>query len=191
MRSQMTTLCYIERDNQYLMLHRNKKENDINHDKWIGVGGHFLENETPEECLLREVLEETGLILTSYRFRGLITFISDEWQTEYMCLFTADGFKSKPGREIRASVYGQDNAPESGSMTGDSGLIDCDEGELVWVDKNRIGELNLWEGDRIFLNLLETRDDFFTLKLVYRGDELVESSQQPIRQADADKSGGS
>ena len=148
-RSCMTTLCYIEKDGRYLMLHRNKKENDINHDKWIVVGGHFLENESPEDCLLREVREETGLTLTSYRFRGLITFISDEWQTEYMCLFTASS----------------DEDPS----------IDCDEGELVWVDKRLIPELNLWEGDRIFLNLLETREDFFTLKLVYQGDELVES----------------
>ena len=145
----LTTLCYIEQDGRYLMLHRTKKEGDINRDKWIGVGGHFLEDETPDECLLREVYEETGLTLTSYRFRGLITFISDEWKTEYMCLYTADGF--------------------SGEMT------DCDEGELVWVEKSRIGDLNLWEGDRIFLELLETRDDFFTLKLRYEGDNLVES----------------
>ncbi len=164
----LTTLCYIEKDNQYLMLHRNKKENDINHDKWIGVGGHFLENETPEECLLREVWEETGLTLTSYRFRGLITFISDEWQTEYMCLFTADGFKAD--KPVRTSVYGQEEPLADGETP-----MDCDEGELIWVDKRLIPELNLWEGDRIFLNLLETRDDFFTLKLVYHGDELVES----------------
>ena len=145
----LTTLCYIEQDGKYLMLHRTKKESDINKDKWIGVGGHFLENETPDECLLREVFEETGLTLTSYHFRGLVTFISDEWQTEYMCLYTADGF------------------------TGE--LTECDEGELKWIDKSRIDELNLWEGDRIFLKLLETREDFFTLKLRYEGDTLVES----------------
>ena len=145
----LTTLCYIEQDGKYLMMHRTKKEGDINRDKWIGVGGHFLEDETPDECLLREVYEETGLTLTSYRLRGLITFISDEWKTEYMCLYTADGF--------------------TGEMT------DCDEGELVWVEKSRIGDLNLWEGDRIFLELLEKRDDFFTLKLRYEGDNLVES----------------
>ena len=104
----LTTLCYIEQDGKYLMLHRTKKESDINKDKWIGVGGHFLENETPDECLLREVFEETGLTLTSYHFRGLVTFISDEWQTEYMCLYTADGF------------------------TGE--LTECDEGELKWID---------------------------------------------------------
>ena len=175
--SSMTTLCYIEKDNRYLMLHRNKKENDINQDKWIGVGGHFLENETPEECLLREVREETGLILTSFRFRGLITFISDEWQTEYMCLFTADRFTAEPGITIRTSVYGQEESKTDISCDSDKEQTrECDEGELVWVEKNRINELNLWEGDRIFLQLLETRDDFFTLKLVYRGNELVESS---------------
>ena len=145
----LTTLCYIEKDEKYLMLHRTKKEGDINRDKWIGVGGHFLKNETPEECLLREVFEETGLTLLSYRFRGLITFISDKWQTEYMCLFTADEFEGE--------------------------LMECDEGDLVWVEKDRIGELNLWEGDKIFLELLDTREDFFTLKLRYEGDELVES----------------
>ena len=149
MKTELTTLCYIEKDEKYLMLHRTKKEGDINRDKWIGVGGHFLKNETPEECLLREVFEETGLTLLSYRFRGLITFISDKWQTEYMCLFTADEFEGE--------------------------LKECDEGDLVWVEKDRIGELNLWEGDKIFLELLDTREDFFTLKLRYEGDELVES----------------
>ena len=148
-RSNLTTLCYIEKDGQYLMLHRTKKEQDINQGKWIGIGGHFLKDETPEECLLREVYEETGLTLTSYRFRGLITFISDAWQTEYMCLYTADGF--------------------TGEMT------DCDEGDLAWIDKKKVPELNLWEGDRIFLELLDTRDDFFTLKLRYEGDDLVET----------------
>ena len=110
---------------------------------------NFLKNETPEECLLREVQEETGLTLTSYRFRGLITFISDSWQTEYMCLFTADGF------------------------TGE--IIPCDEGDLAWIDKKKVPELNLWEGDRIFLKLLNEKADFFTLKLRYEGDRLVES----------------
>ena len=128
---------------------QNKKEVDINRDKWIGVGGHFLENETPEECLLREVYEETGLTLKSYRFRGLITFISDKWQTEYMCLFTSDEFEGE--------------------------IKECDEGDLVWVEKEKIHELNLWEGDRVFLKLLDTRQDFFTLKLRYEGEVLVES----------------
>lgn len=135
------------------MLHRTKKKHDINRDKWIGVGGHFFENETPDECLIREVREETGLTLTSYRTRGVITFISETDDaplfTEYMFLYTADGF------------------------TGD--MIECDEGDLVWVDKDRVAELNLWEGDKIFLRLLETEDDFFTLKLRYVNDKLVES----------------
>ncbi|MCR5797565.1 MAG: 8-oxo-dGTP diphosphatase [Eubacterium sp.] len=144
----LTTLCYIEKDEKYLMLHRIKKEIDINKGKWIGVGGHFLENETPEECLLREVKEETGLELKSYKFRGLITFISDEWQTEYMCLYTADDF------------------------TGE--LMPCDEGELQWIPKGDIMKLNLWEGDKIFLKMLMEDADFFTLKLRYEGDKLEE-----------------
>lgn len=148
-KSCLTTLCYIERDNKYLMMHRVKKENDINKDKWIGVGGHFEENESPEECLLREVKEETGLTLLSYRFRGLITFISDRWHTEYMCLYTADEYEGEL-------------------------IAECGEGTLEWVDKRRLRELNLWEGDYIFLDLLEKRQDFFSLKLRYEGNELKE-----------------
>lgn len=144
-----TTLCYIEKDNKYLMLHRTKKENDLNEGKWIGVGGKFEKDETPEECLLREVKEETGLTLTKYHLRAVITFISDEWGTEYMYLFTANEF------------------------TGE--LIDCNEGELEWVDKDEILRLNIWEGDRIFLKKMIEEDNFFTLKVVYEGDKLVES----------------
>ena len=125
----LTTLCYIEKDDCYLMLHRVKKENDLNHDKWIGVGGKFEAGEMPEECMLREVKEETGLTLTSYRARGVITFISNEWGIEYMHLFTADQF--------------------TGEMT------DCDEGE-------------------IFLRLLDECEEYFSLKLVYEGDTLVD-----------------
>ena len=149
MRSNLTTLCYIEKDNKYLMLHRVKKENDINKDKWIGVGGHFEADESPEECLLREVKEETGLVLTSWKLRGIITFISNEWQTEYMFLYTADGFEGE--------------------------MIECREGNLEWVDKADMYELPLWEGDKIFLNLLDTTDEFFSLKLRYEGDKLVEA----------------
>lgn len=145
----LTTLCYIEKDEQYLMLHRVSKENDINKDKWIGVGGHFEENESPEECLLREVKEETGLTLTSYRFRGIVTFISDRWQTEYMCLYTADGFE--------------------GEMT------ECDEGILTWVAKKDVEKLTLWKGDKIFLKLLAEEAPFFSLKLRYEGETLVEA----------------
>ena len=142
-----TTLCYIEKDNKYLMLHRTSKKKDGNKDKWIGVGGHFEKGESPEECLLREVKEETGLELTSYQFRGIVTFISDEWPDEYMCLYTADRY------------------------TGDIG--NCDEGELVWVEKGKIMDLNIWEGDKIFLKLLTENQPFFSLKLEYKGDKLV------------------
>ncbi len=147
-RSPLTTLCYIEKDDSYLMLHRVKKEVDVNKDKWIGVGGHFEKEESPEECLLREVKEETGLTLKSWRFRGLITFVCEGWNTEYMCLYTADKFHGE--------------------------LKECDEGELLWVPKSKLNELNLWEGDKIFFRLLEEREDFFTMKLVYEGDELKE-----------------
>ena len=150
----LTTLCYIEKDDKYLMLHRVKKENDLNKDKWVGVGGKFEEGETPEECLLREVKEETGLTLTSYRFRGIITFISDEWGVEYMHLFTADAYE--------------------GELT-EKDMGDCDEGELVWVPKREIESLKIWEGDKIFFRLLQTREEFFSLKLRYEGDTLVES----------------
>lgn len=149
MKSPLTTLCYIEKDNRYLMLHRIKKENDINKDKWIGIGGHFEKGESPEECLLREVKEETGLTLHSYRFRGLVTFVTLQGVTEYMCLYTSNDF--------------------SGTV------ITCDEGELEWVKKERFRELNLWEGDYIFLRLLEESENFFSLKLVYDGDTLTEA----------------
>ena len=142
-----TTLCYIEQDGKYLMLHRVKKKNDINHDKWIGIGGKFEDKESPEDCALREVREETGLTLTSYAYRGLVTFVSDRYETEYMHLFTADGF------------------------TGE--LIDCDEGTLEWVDKALVPTLPTWAGDRIFLDLLARDVPFFSLKLEYVGDTLV------------------
>lgn len=145
----LTTLCYIEKDERYLMLHRVKKVNDQNHDKWIGVGGKFEEGEAPEECLLREVKEETGLTLTSYSFRGIVSFISDEWENEYMHLFTATEYEGE--------------------------ITDCDEGELVWIPKAELGKLKLWEGDKIFFRMLEEDNRFFTLKLSYRGEELVEA----------------
>ena len=144
----LTTLCYIEKENKYLMLHRTKKQNDANHDKWIGVGGKFETDETPQECLLREVYEETSLELTAYSLRGIVTFISDEWETEYMFLFTSSEYKGE--------------------------ISSCDEGELVWIDKSEVMNLNLWEGDKIFLKLLTEDVGFFSLKLRYRGDELVE-----------------
>lgn len=148
-KSRLTTLCYIEKDGCYLMLHRVKKKKDVNKDKWIGVGGHFEEGESPEECLLREVLEETGLTLTSFRFCGLVTFLAEGWPSEYMCLYHADGF------------------------TG--ALKECSEGTLEWVDKTELGRLKLWEGDYIFLRLMEEREGFFSLKLRYEGDVLKEA----------------
>ena len=145
----MTTLCYIEKGNQYLMLHRISKKNDVNKDKWIGVGGHFEEKESPEDCLLREVKEETGLTLTSYRFRGIVTFICDDYDIDYMCLYTADSYQGE--------------------------LKECDEGKLEWIDKDRLMELELWEGDKIFFELLRKNHPFFSLKLVYKKGALVEA----------------
>ena len=142
-----TTLCYIEKDNKYLMLHRISKKKDGNKDKWIGVGGHFEKGESPEDCLLREVKEETGLDLIRYQLRGIVTFISDEWPDEYMCLYTADEFTGEIGK--------------------------CNEGELVWVDKDKITDLNIWEGDKVFLKLLAQDETFFSLKLEYQGDTLI------------------
>lgn len=151
---EFTTLCYLERDDEFLMLHRNRKEKDINKDKWIGVGGHFEQGESPEECLLREVYEETGLTLLEWRFRGIITFsfqksFDEEIVTEYMCLYTAN------------------------KWTGNQ--IECNEGELVWIKKNHVMDLNLWEGDRIFLEKLLKDDGFFSLKLSYMGENLIET----------------
>ena len=143
-----STLCYIEKDDSYLMLLRNRKKHDINGGKWIGVGGKFEEGESPVDCLLREVREETGLTLTRWRMRGIVTFVSDVAETEYMHLFTADGFE--------------------GELADD-----CDEGELRWVPVSQIGSLNLWEGDRVFLDLLAQNAPFFLLKLTYSGNRLV------------------
>lgn len=135
-RSCLTTLCYIEAADRYLMLHRVARKQDINKDKWIGVGGHFEAGESPEECLLREVREETGLILTSWHFRGLVTFCVESRLTEYMCLYTADSYEGEIGS--------------------------CDEGTLEWVDKKEVFKLNLWEGDKIFFRLLEEEELLFS-----------------------------
>ena len=151
-----TTLCYIEKDECYLMLHRVKKVNDMNHDKWIGVGGKFEPGESPEDCLLREVKEETGLTLTKYYYRGIVTFVSDKYGTEYMHLFTATEYEGE--------------------------MQVCDEGELVWVAKADIEKLQLWEGDKVFFRLLEESMDFFSLKLCYEGEKLVDSVVKHYRQ---------
>jgi len=150
-----TTLCYIKKDDQYLMLLRNKKANDLNKGKWIGVGGKLEEGESPDECLIREVKEETGLLLTSYQFRGVITFVSDEWGIEYMFLYTADGYKGE-------------------LIKNEEGLYLCNEGTLKWVQKDEIMNLNLWEGDRLFLKPMMDKEDLIFMKLVYKGDKLVE-----------------
>lgn len=143
-----TTLCYIEKDNKYLMIHRVKKVKDINKDKWVGVGGKFEERETPFDCVRREILEETGLTAGKLNYRGLVTFVSNEFGTEYMHLFHTDEF--------------------TGELTRD-----CNEGNLEWVDKDEIINLPLWEGDKIFLELLRKNVPFFSLKLVYEGQNLV------------------
>ena len=147
-----TTLCYLERGSEWLMLHRVKKKNDVNHDKWIGVGGKFEPGESPEECLIREIKEETGLTLTRWRYRGIITFVLDG-TAEYMHLFTADRWE---GQMIRGQ--------------------DCAEGVLEWVEKDRVPELPIWEGDKLFFRLLAEERPFFSLKLCYEGDTLVSAA---------------
>ena len=148
MKENKTTLCYIQKDEQYLMLHRVKKEKDENRDKWIGIGGHFEAEESPEDCLLREVKEETGLTLTKWAFRGIVTFVSDLWDTEYMFLYTADEYEGE--------------------------LKECDEGNLEWIEKSKVYDLPIWEGDKVFFKLLEDRETFFSLKLCYEGEQLKE-----------------
>ncbi len=156
MRQNITTLCYIEKDECYLMLHRVKKAVDINKDKWIGIGGHLEEGESPEECLVRETREETGLELTDYSLRGVITFVTDSYPTEYMFLYTAAGF--------------------SGT------LLSCDEGDLEWVPIKDVEKLPIWEGDKVFFRLLREQEEFFSLKLRYEGEKLVETklNGQPV-----------
>lgn len=145
----LSTLCYIEKDGRYLMLHRTKKKRDVNSGKWIGVGGKFEPGEMPEECLLREVKEETGLTLTEYRFRGILTFLADGWESEYIHLYTASAFEGS--------------------------LSECNEGELAWIKKSELESLPLWEGDKIFLRLLNEDAGYFSLKLKYSGDALIET----------------
>ena len=146
----LTTLCYLEREGCYLMLHRVSKKNDVNKDKWIGVGGKFEPGESPEDCLLREVYEETGYRLTDYALRGIVTFLFNEDEAEYMFLYTAAGFEGTPAL--------------------------CDEGVLEWVPKEEIDRLYLWEGDRIFFQLLKDEAPFFSLKLRYEDDRLAEAA---------------
>ena len=144
-----TTLVHLERDGKYLMLHRVKKERDENRDKWVGIGGKFEPGESPEDCALREVREETGLTMRSWAYRGIVTFVSDEWGTEYMHLFHSADFEGT--------------------------VRDCDEGVLEWVDKHALLRLPIWEGDKIFLRLLDSDRPFFSLKLRYLGEKLVDA----------------
>ena len=143
-----TTLCYIEKDGAYLMLHRVKKKNDMNHDKWIGVGGKFEAGETPYECARREIMEEVGVQVPNLKYRGIVTFVSNLYGTEYMHLFVSDGYVGKI-KQV------------------------CDEGNLEWVDKSKVNDLPIWEGDKIFFRLLDEEPRFFSLKLVYEGDSLI------------------
>ena len=142
-----TTLCYLEKDGRYLMLHRTKKEKDCNKDKWIGIGGHFEEGESPYDCAIREIFEETGLLVAALRYRGVVTFVSDEWECEQMHLFTSSDFLGE--------------------------MHICDEGELAWVEKTALRSLPLWEGDHLFLDLLAKEHPFFSLKLTYIGNDLT------------------
>lgn len=143
----LSTLCYIEKDGKYLMLHRTKKKKDINKDKWLGIGGKFEEGESPEECLVREVKEETGLTLTAYKLRCIVTYVSTNWETEYMYVFTSNDF------------------------TGE--LIECNEGDLQWIPKDKITKLNTWEGDKIFVEKIQKGNSFFTIKFNYDGEKLI------------------
>lgn len=143
-----TTLCYIEKDGCYLMIHRTVKKNDGNDGKWLGIGGHFEENESPYDCAKREVFEETSLKMNSPIYRAVVTFCSDKYETEQMHLFTCTDF--------------------SGEVSS------CSEGTLAWIRKSDIKALNIWEGDLIFLDLIDTCKGFFSLKLVYHGNELTE-----------------
>ena len=143
-----TTLCYIEENGAYLMLHRVKKKNDMNYDKWIGVGGKLEDQETPHECARREIMEEVGVEVPNLKYRGIVTFVSNLYGTEYMHLFTSNGYVGRI-KDI------------------------CDEGNLEWVEKSKVDKLPLWEGDKIFFKLLDTETRFFSLKLVYEGDTLI------------------
>ena len=151
-----TTLCYIEHNGKVLMLYRNKKKDDENKGKWIGIGGKFKENESPEECMLREVYEETGIKLKEWKYRAVITFVSDCFEGEYMHLFTA-----------KADSFD---------------FTDCKEGELKWIDKADLLSLNMWEGDRIFLELMSKNEDFFSLKLCYEGDKLKKAVKNGVEE---------
>lgn len=143
----LSTICYIEKEGKYLMLHRTKKEHDINKEKWLGIGGKLEEKESPEECIIREVKEETGLSLKKYELRCLLTFTSTCYETEYIYVFTSNDFEGE--------------------------LIECNEGDLQWIEKEKIMDLNLWEGDKLFIKKIQKDNSFFTMKFEYDGDKLL------------------
>lgn len=161
-----TTLCYLEKGSAYLMLHRVKKENDVNAGKWVGVGGHFEEGESPYDCAVREIFEETGLVCAALSYRGVVTFVSDKYETEQMHLFTSDDFL---GDDTYPRYTGGEETPTA-----------CNEGNLAWVKKALVPTLPLWEGDKVFLSMLEKDAPFFSLKLVYEGDTLVRTIKNGI-----------
>ena len=156
-----TTLCYLTREDRVLLLHRIKKKEDVNAGKWIGIGGHFEEGESPFDCAIREVFEETGFALTSLAYRGVVTFVSDVCETEQMHLFTSDGFLGDAVIPLYEREGDETDTPF------------CDEGRLAWVKKEDLSTLPMWEGDAVFLRLLSEKEPFFSLKLVYEGDRLV------------------
>ena len=173
-----TTLCYLYGKQGVLMLHRTKKENDVNKDKYIGVGGHLEHGESPEECVLREVKEETGLTMTSYRLRGIITFVIDDID-EITFLYTCDAWEGELGGDCDPAGSTDAKAPAPAacsSAAAPAPAASCDEGELVWIAPDRIEELPIWPGDKIFFRLLSEREEVFSLKLTYIHDELTEAS---------------
>ena len=168
-----STLCYIEKDGKYLMLLRNKKKVDCNKGKWIGVGGKREPLETVPECLLREVREETGLRLKSWTARAIIAFNSDEWEHERMFLFTADDFEVVSGAGVSEEDAERGRRVLRALETGE--VLSGDEGDLKWIPKDEIMDLNLWEGDRLFMKMVAEDEPFFFMRLEYHGDDLVES----------------
>lgn len=185
-----TTLCYLYGERGVLMLHRTKKENDINKDKYIGVGGHLEHGESPEECVLREVKEETGLTMTSYRLRGIITFVIDDID-EITFLYTCDAWEGElsgnydpagssdakaPAPAACSSAAAPAPAACSSNAKAPAPAASCDEGELVWIAPDKIEELPIWPGDKIFFRLLSEREDVFSLKLTYIRDILTDAS---------------
>lgn len=168
-RMKRTTLCYIENNGKWLMLYRNKKPDDPNKGKWLGIGGKIEDGETPEECNYREVLEETGIILKSAVYRGIIEFRSDTYEDEKMYLFTSDDFEPKD--KLTRDIFRQ---------SGEYDLPACDEGELKWIPKEDVHDLPMWEGDRAFIEKLIEGTDRILMTLQYTGEhcEVIYTDEQ-------------